>query len=168
MLPGQLSTNTIFITPISAVLTAFAVAVSFVSAMLAYAAVAGRSAHILARTDSQRILLVVIVNSTIVALLLSRCCILGTSRDAGCVCLHAVSVPARPPPDGAGHRESYELAPQNVHLYPISLNARIPYYYLPPIFAPAPMWRGALTADDVTRSPRTTIVPMRSRTALRW
>jgi hypothetical protein len=45
--------------------------------------------------------------------------------------------------------DPYELAPQNVHLYPISLNARIPYYYLPPIFAPAPMWRCALTADDV-------------------
>lgn len=43
----------------------------------------------------------------------------------------------------------YELAPQNVHLYPVTLNARIPYYYLPPIFAPAPMWRGALTADIV-------------------
>jgi len=40
--------------------------------------------------------------------------------------------------------DPYELAPQNVHLYPVSLNARIPYYYLPPIFAPAPMWRGAL------------------------
>lgn len=45
--------------------------------------------------------------------------------------------------------DPYELAPQNVHLYPISLNARIPYYYLPPIFAPAPMWRGAMTAQDV-------------------
>jgi len=45
--------------------------------------------------------------------------------------------------------DPYELAPQNVHLYPISLNARIPFYYLPPIFAPAPMWRGALTAEDV-------------------
>lgn len=45
--------------------------------------------------------------------------------------------------------DPYELAPQNVHLYPISLNARMPYYYLPPIFAPAPMWRGAMTADDV-------------------
>lgn len=45
--------------------------------------------------------------------------------------------------------DPYELAPQNVHLYPISLNARMPYYYLPPIFAPAPMWRGALTAEDM-------------------
>jgi len=45
--------------------------------------------------------------------------------------------------------DPYELAPQNVHLYPISLNARIPFYYLPPIFAPAPMWRGALTAEQV-------------------
>jgi len=45
--------------------------------------------------------------------------------------------------------DPYELAPQNIHLYPISLNARIPYYYLPPIFAPAPMWRSALTAEDV-------------------
>lgn len=45
--------------------------------------------------------------------------------------------------------DPYELAPQNVHLYPISLNARIPYYYLPPIFAPAPMWRGAMNVDDV-------------------
>lgn len=45
--------------------------------------------------------------------------------------------------------DPYELAPQNIHLYPISLNARMPYYYLPPIFAPAPMWRGALTAADV-------------------
>ena len=43
--------------------------------------------------------------------------------------------------------DPYELAPQNVHLYPISLNARIPYYYLPPIFAPTPMWRGALDAE---------------------
>lgn len=45
--------------------------------------------------------------------------------------------------------DPYELAPQNVHLYPVSLNARIPYYYLPPIFAPAPMWRGAMTAEDI-------------------
>jgi hypothetical protein len=45
--------------------------------------------------------------------------------------------------------DPYELAPQNIHLYPISLNARMPYYYLPPIFAPTPMWRGALTAADV-------------------
>lgn len=45
--------------------------------------------------------------------------------------------------------DPYELAPQNVHLYPISINARLPYYYLPPIFAPAPMWRGALTAEQV-------------------
>jgi hypothetical protein len=45
--------------------------------------------------------------------------------------------------------DPYELAPQNVHLYPISLNARIPYYYLPPIFAPAPMWRGALSAEQM-------------------
>jgi len=45
--------------------------------------------------------------------------------------------------------DPYELAPQNIHLYPISLNARMPFYYLPPIFAPAPMWRGALTAADV-------------------
>lgn len=43
--------------------------------------------------------------------------------------------------------DPYELAPQNVHLYPVSLNARIPYYYLPPIFAPAPMWRSALDAS---------------------
>jgi hypothetical protein len=45
--------------------------------------------------------------------------------------------------------DPYELAPQNIHLYPISLNARMPYYYLPPIFAPTPMWRGAMTAADV-------------------
>jgi hypothetical protein len=37
--------------------------------------------------------------------------------------------------------DPYELAPQNTHLYPVTLNARIPYYYLPPIFAPTPMWR---------------------------
>ena len=36
--------------------------------------------------------------------------------------------------------DPYELAPINAHLYPISLNARIPYYYLPPIFAPARGW----------------------------
>lgn len=47
--------------------------------------------------------------------------------------------------------DPYELAPQNVHLYPVTLNARIPYYYLPPIFAPTPMWRGALTADLVSQ-----------------
>jgi len=45
--------------------------------------------------------------------------------------------------------DPYELAPQGVHLYPVSLNARNPYFYIPPIFAPAPMWRGALTAEDV-------------------
>lgn len=45
--------------------------------------------------------------------------------------------------------DPYELAPQNTHLYPVTLNARIPYYYLPPIFAPTPMWRGAMTADLV-------------------
>ncbi|MEZ5337588.1 MAG: hypothetical protein R3F46_04930 [bacterium] len=45
--------------------------------------------------------------------------------------------------------DPYELAPQNVHLYPVSLNAREPYYYLPPIFAPAPMWRGALSEAEI-------------------
>jgi len=46
--------------------------------------------------------------------------------------------------------DPYELAPQNVHLYPVTLDARQEdYYYLPPIFAPAPMWRGALDADVV-------------------
>ena len=60
--------------------------------------------------------------------------------------LGPASVSAQMVPDTA---DPYELAPQNVHLYPISLNARIPFYYLPPIFAPAPMWRGALTAEDV-------------------
>jgi hypothetical protein len=45
--------------------------------------------------------------------------------------------------------DPYELAPQNVHLYPISLNAREPYYYLPPLFAPAPMWRGALSEAEI-------------------
>jgi len=45
--------------------------------------------------------------------------------------------------------DPYELAPQNLHLYPVTLNARIPYYYLPPIFAPTPMWRGAMDADTV-------------------
>lgn len=43
--------------------------------------------------------------------------------------------------------DPYELAPQNIHLYPVSINARMPYYYLPPIFAPEPMWRGALDAQ---------------------
>jgi hypothetical protein len=45
--------------------------------------------------------------------------------------------------------DPYELAPKNVHLYPISLNARMPFYYVPPIFAPRPMWRGAMTASEV-------------------
>lgn len=45
--------------------------------------------------------------------------------------------------------DPYELAPKNVHLYPISIDARMPFYYLPPIYAPRPMWRGALTAQDV-------------------
>jgi len=45
--------------------------------------------------------------------------------------------------------DPYELAPKNVHLYPISIDARLPFYYLPPIYAPKPMWRGALTAEDI-------------------
>ncbi len=45
--------------------------------------------------------------------------------------------------------DPYELAPQNVHLYPITIDARVPYQYLPPIFAPTPMWRGAMNADIV-------------------
>lgn len=45
--------------------------------------------------------------------------------------------------------DPYELAPKGVHLYPVSIDARMPFYYLPPIYAPKPMWRGALTADDV-------------------
>src|SRR5689334_201713 len=45
--------------------------------------------------------------------------------------------------------DPYELAPKGVHLYPISIDARLPFYYLPPIYAPKPMWRGAMTAEDV-------------------
>lgn len=45
--------------------------------------------------------------------------------------------------------DPYELAPRNVHLYPISINARNPFYYVPPIFAPREMWRGALDATEV-------------------
>ena len=62
------------------------------------------------------------------------------------ISLAPAGVAAQVVPDSV---DPYELAPQNVHLYPISLNARIPFYYLPPIFAPRPMWRGALTADVV-------------------
>lgn len=40
--------------------------------------------------------------------------------------------------------DTFELAPQNLHMYPVTLDARLPYYYLPPIFAPVPMWRGAM------------------------
>lgn len=47
--------------------------------------------------------------------------------------------------------DPYELAPRNLHIYPITLDARLSYHYLPPIFAPPPMWRGALTAE-VARS----------------
>lgn len=45
--------------------------------------------------------------------------------------------------------DPFELAPQNVHLYPLTLDARLPFYYLPPIFAPAPMWRGSMDAAMV-------------------
>src|SRR5690349_9615618 len=45
--------------------------------------------------------------------------------------------------------DPYELAPRNVHLYPGTLNARMPFYYVPPIFAPREMWRGALDAAEV-------------------
>jgi len=62
------------------------------------------------------------------------------------VCLFSGAAMAQVVPDTV---DPYELAPQNVHLYPVSLNARMPYYYLPPIFAPAPMWRGALTAQEL-------------------
>jgi hypothetical protein len=78
-----------------------------------------------------------------------RCVYLGLALVLA-VCVHTALVPApaaaQMVPDTA---DPYELAPQNVHLYPISVNARMPFYYLPPIFAPAPMWRGAMTAEDV-------------------
>jgi hypothetical protein len=78
-----------------------------------------------------------------------RCLYLGLAVML-VVCMHMALAPApaaaQMVPDTA---DPYELAPQNVHLYPISINARMPFYYLPPIFAPAPMWRGALTAQDV-------------------
>jgi len=45
--------------------------------------------------------------------------------------------------------DPYELAPKNVHLYPVTLNARMPYYYVPPIFAPREMWRGALDSMEL-------------------
>jgi hypothetical protein len=78
-----------------------------------------------------------------------RCVYLGLALVM-VVCMHVAFAPApaaaQVVPDTV---DPYELAPQNVHLYPISLNARMPFFYLPPIFAPAPMWRGALTTEDV-------------------
>jgi hypothetical protein len=62
---------------------------------------------------------------------------------AAAVCL-ALPAMAQVVPDTL---DPYELAPQNIHLYPVSINARLPYYSLPPIFAPAPMWRGAIDAE---------------------
>jgi hypothetical protein len=72
---------------------------------------------------------------------------LGAAAFAACVTLLA--------PAGAQAQmvpttvDPYELAPRNIHLYPISLNARIPFQYVPPIFAPRAMWRGALTAEEL-------------------
>ena len=65
-------------------------------------------------------------------------CVASALAVFACV---AAPVSAQVVPDTV---DPYELAPQNVHLYPFSLNARMPFYYLPPIFAPTPMWRGAL------------------------
>lgn len=75
-----------------------------------------------------------------------RNALLGVIAGSAAAMIMPLAASAQVVPDTA---DPYELAPQNIHLYPISLNARMPYYYLPPIFAPAPMWRGALTADMV-------------------
>lgn len=75
-----------------------------------------------------------------------RNALLGVIAGSAAALLLPLAASAQVMPDTA---DPYELAPQNIHLYPISLNARMPYYYLPPIFAPSPMWRGALTADIV-------------------
>lgn len=75
-----------------------------------------------------------------------RNALLGVIAGSAVAVMLPLAASAQVVPDTA---DPYELAPQNIHLYPISLNARMPYYYLPPIFAPAPMWRGALTADIV-------------------
>jgi hypothetical protein len=74
----------------------------------------------------------------------SKHALLGMLVGIGAACLMPLSGMAQVVPDTV---DPYELAPQNIHLYPISLNARMPYYYLPPIFAPAPMWRGALDSS---------------------
>jgi hypothetical protein len=76
----------------------------------------------------------------------SKQALLGMLVGICAACLMPLAGMAQVVPDTV---DPYELAPQNIHLYPISLNARMPYYYLPPIFAPAPMWRGALDSSIV-------------------
>src|SRR5260221_618443 len=86
------------------------------------------------------------VSQGVVDMTSKRFAMLSLLLGMAAACVLPLAASAQVVPDTV---DPYELAPQNIHLYPISLNARMPYYYLPPIFAPAPMWRGALTAADV-------------------
>jgi hypothetical protein len=70
----------------------------------------------------------------------------GLMAAATAVALSAMPARAQVVPDTL---DPYELAPRNVHLYPVTLNARMPFYYVPPIFAPREMWRGALDSLEL-------------------
>ncbi|MDQ3023893.1 MAG: hypothetical protein M3R04_05865, partial [bacterium] len=70
----------------------------------------------------------------------------GLLAAATAVALSAQPASAQMLPDTL---DPYELAPRNVHLYPVTLNARNPFYYVPPIFAPRQMWRGALDSMEL-------------------
>jgi hypothetical protein len=70
----------------------------------------------------------------------------GVAASATAIMMLAGTAAAQMVPNSV---DPYELAPKNVHLYPVSIDARMPYYYLPPIYAPRPMWRGALTAEEM-------------------
>ncbi len=78
--------------------------------------------------------------------LLGRLCIGAAGITAAALLAAPLTAQAQVVP---GTLDPYELAPKNVHLYPVSLDARIPFQYVPPIFAPRPMWRGALTAQEL-------------------